>query len=629
MRKFCLRALLIALVNVQSVWAAQVTDFSSYSHKMPADLVAEVDQEKSVRLIVRYYDAAVDAEIKSLESSPRKDKSYKAQVIARKAQRYGELKTGTTVKMDVTRFKIERDYSHLPMNVVTIKGTAGLLRILVDPAVAEVFRDVELHHFLAQSAPLIRSTDVLSQTGYNGSNTMVVVLDTGVNYVLSDFGSCTAPGVPASCRVKVAQDLAVQDNALDDNGHGTNVSGIVAGIAKGAQLAVFDVFDGAGAFSSVIISGINWAIANQLTYNISSINMSLGDASQNASLCSNKATNPFVTPIASAFSAGILSVIASGNSGYTTGLAMPACTPNAVSVGAVYDSNVGGLNWGVCTDNTTAADKVTCFSNSSNYLSLLAPGALITAAGSTMGGTSQATPHVAAAIAILRGARPSETISSTLTRLTSTGVQITDTRNSLVFPRIDVLTALGSVNDNFATDTVLLGMTNQTITTVNAITSTQFSSKEVGEPNHAGNIGGKSVWFEWVAPVAGMVSIDTHGSNFDTLLAVYTGSSVSTLIEIASNDNDGSANGTSGLSFVATAGTIYKIAVDGFNGASGNVMLNLQFDTNIGVIGGGAIQVPFMPLWSLMLMAIGLIGISAAAVRHGNRLRGDEEAGRG
>jgi hypothetical protein len=261
---------------------------------------------------------------------------------------------------------------------------------------------------------------------------------------------------------------------------------------------------------------------------------------------------------------------------------------------------------------------VTCFSNSANYLSLLAPGALITAAGSTLGGTSQASPHVAAAVAILRGARPSESLAATLNRLTSTGVSITDARNGQSFPRIDVLTALGSVNDSFAADTVLVGTTNQTIISVNAITSTQFATKETGEPNHAGNAGGKSAWFEWAAPASGSVSIDTHGSSFDTLLAIYTGGSLTTLSTIASNDNDGSANGNSGLSFVATAGTLYKIAVDGFNGAYGNVVLNLTLDTNTGTTVSQSAQVPFMPLWALFLMALAILGISTAAVRYAN-----------
>ena len=53
------------------------------------------------------------------------------------------------------------------------------------------------------------------------------------------------------------------------------------------------------------------------------------------------------------------------------------------------------------------------------------------------------------------------------------------------------------------------------------------ASKEFGEPNHAGNTGGASVnWWSWTAPATGTVTFDTQGSDFDTLLAVYRGSSV-------------------------------------------------------------------------------------------------------
>lgn len=601
--------LFAGLVSADSVMAAQPNRFSVYHDKFPQGLENEIAKEPTTRLIVRYTDPAVDAEIQALDDRRQQNKDDQDRVTALKAKRYGELKVRTTAKLNRTRFKLERDYSHLPMNVVTVKGENGLLELLANPEVAEVYRDVKLRHFLTQSAPLIRATEVPSQTGYNGNNTMVVILDTGINYTLANFGSCSAPGVPASCRVQVAQDLATQDNALDDDGHGTNVSGIVAGIAQGTKLAVFDVFDGETAFSSVIIAGINWAIANKQTYHISSINMSFGDPSQNATLCASSASNPFVTPISNAHAAGILAVVAAGNSGFTAGLAIPACTPKAVSVGAVYDSNVGGLNWGVCTDNTTAADQVTCFSNSASYLSLLAPGALITAAGSTMGGTSQATPHVAAAIAILSSARPTETVTSTLNRLISTGVPVIDGRTGLTFPRIDVLTALGSVNDNFASNTILLGTTNQTITTVNIIASSQFASKEPFEPNHAGNSGGKSVWFEWTSPAVGIVSINTHGSSFDTLLAVYSGSSLSSLSVVASNDDDGSPDNNSSLSFVAAPGATFKIAVDGFNGTFGQIAMNLEFvaDTS----GPGA-AVPASPLWALVILGLGLMAVSAA-----------------
>ena len=55
------------------------------------------------------------------------------------------------------------------------------------------------------------------------------------------------------------------------------------------------------------------------------------------------------------------------------------------------------------------------------------------------------------------------------------------------------------------------------------------ASVEAGEPEHGGSPGGHSVWWTWTAPSTGNVTIDTLGSNFDTLLAVYTGSAVNAL----------------------------------------------------------------------------------------------------
>lgn len=101
------------------------------------------------------------------------------------------------------------------------------------------------------------------------------------------------------------------------------------------------------------------------------------------------------------------------------------------------------------------------------------------------------------------------------------------------------------------------------------------ASKEEGEPNHATNAGGKSVWWSWTAPATYQVSINTCGSSFDTLLGVYIGSSVTGLTPIAAND-DSSCGLQSSVTFLASAGTTYRIAVDGFGGASGAVNLNIN-----------------------------------------------------
>ena len=88
----------------------------------------------------------------------------------------------------------------------------------------------------------------------------------------------------------------------------------------------------------------------------------------------------------------------------------------------------------------------------------------------------------------------------------------------------------GVVNDDFAGATVITGLTG-TVAGNNVGTT-----KERGEPNHAGKPGGASVWYRWTAPAGGTVTFDTLGSVFDTLLGVYTGVNVNQLAGVAAND---------------------------------------------------------------------------------------------
>ena len=102
------------------------------------------------------------------------------------------------------------------------------------------------------------------------------------------------------------------------------------------------------------------------------------------------------------------------------------------------------------------------------------------------------------------------------------------------------------------------------------------ANKQTGEPSHSpdGNGGGGSVWYHWQAPSSGTVTFKTEGSTYDTLLAVYTGNSVSGLTAIGKNDDVDLGNILhSQVEFTATAGTIYKIAVDGWGGDTGNITL--------------------------------------------------------
>jgi len=153
------------------------------------------------------------------------------------------------------------------------------------------------------------------------------------------------------------------------------------------------------------------------------------------------------------------------------------------------------------------------------------------------------------------------------------------------FNSLRLLAQSAPPNDNFANAIALAG------NTVSATGNNVRATKEPGEPYHAGNRGGKSVWWSWTASESGYVtvstarSISTNGFELDTLLGIYTGSAVNALTEVASNDDDpGSDTYTSKVIFRVTAGASYRIAVDGYSfdpdpADSGAIQLTLAFST--------------------------------------------------
>lgn len=121
-------------------------------------------------------------------------------------------------------------------------------------------------------------------------------------------------------------------------------------------------------------------------------------------------------------------------------------------------------------------------------------------------------------------------------------------------------------NDDFGSAWSVTGSSgSSTSTTVNA-------TRQTGEPSHCGRTTG-SIWWRWTAPSSGTAVFDTNGSSFDTVMAVYTGSSVGSLSEVCSDDDGGSGNNASRCSFAATSGRTYYVAVAGYS-SSGTVKLN-------------------------------------------------------
>ena len=133
------------------------------------------------------------------------------------------------------------------------------------------------------------------------------------------------------------------------------------------------------------------------------------------------------------------------------------------------------------------------------------------------------------------------------------------------------ITALAPpTNDDFA-DRIALGMHP-----VQTGGSNAEATEEVGEPSHHDfRPPGPSVWWSFESPTGGQFEVTTFGSDFNTVLAVYEGSSLAGLTKIASNDNSGGSRIDSTVFFEAEAGVDYSIAVTGVSGSTGRIQLSV------------------------------------------------------
>ena len=127
-------------------------------------------------------------------------------------------------------------------------------------------------------------------------------------------------------------------------------------------------------------------------------------------------------------------------------------------------------------------------------------------------------------------------------------------------------------NDTFATASVIAIVAGSTNVT------TAMASAEPEEPAHYGGAPRHTLWWTFIPLTNGTLVVDTEGSSFDTVLALYTGSSLSTLQKLASNDSAGDDVLHSRIELVLVGGTTYHIALDGYSESdSGSACLNWGF----------------------------------------------------
>jgi subtilisin family serine protease len=364
----------------------------------------------------------------------------------------------------------------------------GLETLAEDPNVLSIEKDLLLYPNMAQGIPLMNAS--VARSSYGGEGLSVAICDTGIDYNHVRLGN---GGFPNS-KVIGGYDTGDNDNdPLDLQGHGTACAGIsagnlgfdgdyIGGVAPGAKLYALKISHGSGgsAYLSNMIEAWEWCIAHQYddpNNPILIINTSFG-AGRYTGNC-DAYSLAMTTAAANAKAAGMTLFVSSGNDGYCDAIGWPACISHVVSVGAVYDAHftADSIGWCVTAEscaekhptwgcssgyyapNVPYGDQVAVYSNTSSFLSLLAPSnwATTTELGGGywtsaygFGGTSAASPYAAGAAACLQSAAEAITgnfltpdqVQSTLL---DTGDSITDTKVAITKPRINLGQAVASL----------------------------------------------------------------------------------------------------------------------------------------------------------------------------------------
>jgi subtilisin family serine protease len=325
---------------------------------------------------------------------------------------------------------------------------------------------------------LVRAAKARQLFKVDGAGLAAAVLDTGLRTTHHDF-----TGRVSAQRNFTADNGGNQNDATDGQGHGTNVTGIIAargahvGMAPGANVIPVKVLSntGGGSFQS-ILDALKWVAANRQAHNITAVCMSLGD-SGNYQSDDNFAGDDLRDTIAQLRAQGVAVAVAAGNDYFThesrQGMSYPAIFRETISVGAVYDFDEGPFSYSSGAQAfSTAPDRITPFSqrlhqkvSSACRTDIFAPGAPVTSSGilsddgeSIQHGTSQATPVTVGIVLLLQqyfknrtGQLPS--VDQIEGWIRSSGIKIKDgddeqdnvLHTGLPFIRLDAVRALDAV----------------------------------------------------------------------------------------------------------------------------------------------------------------------------------------
>ncbi len=363
--------------------------------------------------------------------------------------------------------RLVKAYDHFATAVVDIADAPTLAKMLAHEKVISVGIELKGQLVGSHNLSLIGQPAAVT-SGRVGANTRVAMLDSGFDFHQPEFatdnrypackfdyetGNVASNVGGTRCRLSNAMNFADAGQLWCEGGpecslgtayHGESVAGIILSVAPSTKIAALQIFDLNGnGTSTYAMNALNWVIGNaNVNPKIVAVNISVRYADPSGT-CSG---NIFGNAISRLNALGVAVIVASGNEASTQGVDLPACDPGAVAVGAVYDTaDPRPQSFTACSEGSGQVDHVPCFSNTSSKIALLAPGVGITINSTSVTGTSQAAPHVAGAIAVLRGtnAFTADNGAASVGKLTQTGVSVTDPRNQISRPRIQLDAALG------------------------------------------------------------------------------------------------------------------------------------------------------------------------------------------
>lgn len=411
-----------------------------------ASLRGIVEREGEVPVIVQFarYDVALP------DLPPQAQATRMTAIAATRETLVADLRRAGTITN-------EKAYRFTPYVAfwVDAKGLNALER---HPLALEVVEDVAVPLALGESGPLMLVDTNAWSGNYTGAGQAIAILDTGVDKshpflagrVAAEACFSTTSGrassslCPGGASSSTAPGAGSPCSGMNGCDHGTHVAGIAAGrnytggpgfsgVAPDASIIAIQVFSkftsrsycGASApcvlsYSSDQKRALDWLYGVRGSHAIASANMSLGGG-QATSSCDS---DPLKASIDNLRASGTAVVIASGNNGWTSSISAPACISTAISVGSTCD---------VRGDYCSGVDAVAGYSNIASFVSLVAPGSLITSSvpGGGWGswhGTSMATPQVAGAWAIKRQQQPTASVSEVLADLRASAVVVRDQR---------------------------------------------------------------------------------------------------------------------------------------------------------------------------------------------------------